>query len=56
MTLFSIMIIDDEVSIRQGLSFALKKEYQVTSFATAEDALKVLKPGTADLVLLDLPY
>ena len=54
MTLFSIMIIDDEASIRQGLSFALKKHYQVQAFATAEEALKVLKPGSEDLVLLDI--
>ncbi|MFZ5450991.1 MAG: sigma-54-dependent transcriptional regulator [Thermodesulfobacteriota bacterium] len=54
MTLFSIIIIDDEISIRQGLSFALQKDYQVQAFATAEEALKVLQPGTADLVLLDI--
>lgn len=54
MTLFSIIIIDDEVSIRQGLSFALKKDYQVKAYANAEEALKTLKPGTVDLVLLDI--
>lgn len=54
MTRFSIFIIDDEVSIGQGLSFALKKDYQVKAFTTAEEALKDLKPGTTDLVLLDI--
>ncbi|MDD5640232.1 MAG: sigma-54 dependent transcriptional regulator [Syntrophales bacterium] len=54
MTLFSLMIIDDEVSIRQGLSFALQKDYQVQAFATAEEALKALKPEAPDLVLLDI--
>jgi DNA-binding NtrC family response regulator len=54
MTQFSIFVIDDEVSIRQGLSFALKKDYQVKAFASAEAALKAWKPGDPDLVLLDI--
>ena len=54
MTRFSIFIIDDEVSIRQGLSFALQKDYQVQAFASAEEALKALQPGTPDLILLDI--
>ena len=54
MTHFSIFIIDDEISIRQGLSFALKKDYQVKAFATAEEALEALKPGATDLILLDI--
>jgi DNA-binding NtrC family response regulator len=36
------------------LSFALKKDYQVKAFATAEESLKGLKPGTTDLILLDI--
>jgi DNA-binding NtrC family response regulator len=54
MTKFSIFIIDDEISIRQGFSFALRKDYQVKAFATAEEALEVLQPGTTDLILLDI--
>lgn len=54
MTQFSIFIIDDEVSIRKGLSFSLRKDYQVQAFATAEEALKAWKPGVPDLVLLDI--
>jgi len=54
MTQFSVFIIDDEETIRKGLSIGLKKEYMVKAFANAEEALKVLKPGTPDLVLLDI--
>ena len=51
---FSIFIIDDEPTIRQGLVFALQKEYQIKAFATAEEGLEAFKPGATDLILLDI--
>ncbi|OGP70532.1 MAG: Fis family transcriptional regulator [Deltaproteobacteria bacterium RBG_13_58_19] len=51
---FSIFVIDDEESIRQGVSFVLKKDYRVKAFATAEAALETLKEATPDLILLDI--
>ncbi|MEW6386635.1 MAG: sigma-54 dependent transcriptional regulator [Thermodesulfobacteriota bacterium] len=51
---FSIFIIDDEESIRQGVSFVLKKNYRVKAFAAAEEALEAFKEGIPDLILLDI--
>ena len=51
---FSIFIVDDEDSIRHGMSFALKRDYAVQAFATAEDSLAALKDALPDLILLDI--
>jgi len=51
---FALYIVDDEKSIRKGVSFALKKEYRVKSFATGEEALFALKKESPDLILLDI--
>jgi DNA-binding NtrC family response regulator len=51
---FSIFIVDDEESIRQGVSFALKKDCRVTTFTAAEEALEALKKSIPDLILLDI--
>lgn len=51
---FSIYIVDDEQTIREGISMAIEDIYLVTSFATAEDALSALSEDPADLVLLDI--
>lgn len=51
---FSIFVVDDEESIRHGVSFALKRDYAVKTFATAEDTLEALQAGAPDLILLDI--
>ncbi|MEW6657622.1 MAG: sigma-54 dependent transcriptional regulator [Thermodesulfobacteriota bacterium] len=51
---FSIFIVDDEESIRLGVSFALKKDCRVKTFTTAEEALKALQEALPDLILLDI--
>ncbi len=37
---YTIYIVDDEKSIREGVSYAFKKEYLIKSFATAKSAIK----------------
>jgi DNA-binding NtrC family response regulator len=51
---YSIYIVDDEDSIREGLSHALKPKYRVRAFPTAETALEGIREAMPDLVLLDL--
>lgn len=51
----SILIIEDDRSIRQGLERALLKEsYDVRAAATAEDGQAILEADAPDLLLLDL--
>jgi DNA-binding NtrC family response regulator len=54
MITFTIYIVDDEESIRQGVSYSLQEKYQVKTFATAEESLEALKHETPDLILLDI--
>ncbi|MCU0577087.1 MAG: sigma-54 dependent transcriptional regulator [Desulfobacterota bacterium] len=51
---FSLVLIDDEESIREGISMALEAEYDIRAFAAAEDALDSIRTGPPDLVLLDI--
>ena len=51
---YSIYIVDDEKSVRQGLTFGLKKHYKVKAFPSAEDALAVIGHEAPDLILLDI--
>jgi len=51
---YLIYIIDDEETIREGITMALEPEYQVKAFHTAEAAIKVIKGTPPDLVLLDI--
>lgn len=54
MTNYSIFIVDDEVIAREGITLALKKEYQVKAFASAEAVIDALEKDSPDLVLLDI--
>jgi len=50
-----ILIVDDESDIRELLSYNLTKEgYAVSSAVDGEEALKTVREGTFDLLLLDL--
>ena len=51
---YTVHIIDDEQTIREGITMALEDQYQVRDFADAESALSVLEKEPPDLVLLDV--
>lgn len=54
MITYSIYIVDDESSIRDGISLAFGEDYRMHAFATAEDALNALYENPPDLILLDV--
>lgn len=54
MTSYSIAVIDDEATIRSGVSLFLETEYGITTFSTAEKGLKALESTCFDLILLDI--
>ncbi|MGD2271667.1 MAG: sigma-54 dependent transcriptional regulator [Desulfobacterales bacterium] len=54
MIAFSVWIVDDEEVAREGISLVLKKNYQVSAYATAEEAIEAMLSGPPDLVLLDI--
>ena len=51
---YSIYIVDDEQTIREGITMALEADYEVKAFSTAETALDSIKTSPPDLVLLDI--
>ncbi len=51
---FSVYIVDDEVTIREGISLLLGGKYRVRAFPDAETALDALRDQAPDLVLLDV--
>ena len=51
---YSIYIVDDEETIREGVTMALEAEYQVKAFSNAETAIDAIKENPPDLVLLDI--
>ncbi len=51
---YSIYIVDDEQTIRNGISMALENEYRIAAFTEAETALKAIQKDPPDLVLLDI--
>jgi len=54
MIFYSIFIIDDETTIRDGISMALEEDYNVVSFPDAESSIKEIAVNPPDLVLLDI--
>jgi two-component system response regulator AtoC len=54
MIAYSIYVIDDEKTIRQGIAMALEADYTVRTFSEAETALEAMKDNPPDLVLLDV--
>ncbi|MGD2186855.1 MAG: sigma-54 dependent transcriptional regulator [Desulfobacterales bacterium] len=54
MITFSIYVIDDEQSIRDGIMMTLEAGYRVRSFSKAEPALDALEEDPPDLILLDV--
>lgn len=51
---YSIYVVDDEATIRQGITIALETDYQVEAFSSAESAIEAMETNPADLVLLDI--
>lgn len=51
---YSIWVVDDEESIRQGIVDALATRYNVKAFPAAEPALQSIESAPPDLVLLDI--
>ncbi len=54
MLTFTIYVIDDEQTIRDGITLTLETDYRVKSFATAEPAIDALAADPPDLILLDV--
>lgn len=51
---YSIFIVDDEQTIREGITMALESDYRTMAFATATAAIDAIKADPPDLVLLDI--
>jgi DNA-binding NtrC family response regulator len=54
MTNYSVFVVDDEGVAREGVTLALKREYQVQAFASAEAVIDALESDPPDLILLDI--
>jgi two-component system response regulator AtoC len=51
---YSIYIVDDEESVREGVTMALEEHYKLEAFPSAEAAIDAIKANIPDLVLLDI--
>ncbi|MGA1839694.1 MAG: sigma-54-dependent transcriptional regulator [bacterium] len=51
---YSISIIDDEQTVREGITMALGADYRVDAYSTAETAIDAIKKKPPDLILLDI--
>ena len=51
---YSIYIVDDEESIREGVTMAFEEHYKIETFPTAETAIDAIKADFPDLILLDI--
>lgn len=51
---YSIYIVDDDNDMREVLSVALERNYQVQTFSTAGAAIEVIRSDPPDLILLDI--
>jgi len=49
-----ILIVDDEIAIREDIGFLLKDKYAVATAAGVEEALYYMSDNHVDLVLLDI--
>jgi DNA-binding NtrC family response regulator len=50
----SILVVDDELSIRESFSLILKEHYKVKLAASGEAALKIITDQSLDMVYLDI--
>jgi DNA-binding NtrC family response regulator len=54
MLTYTLFVVDDEETARNGIALALEKDYGVQGFADAEKALEAIRGQAPDLVLLDI--
>ncbi|MGD8521216.1 MAG: sigma-54 dependent transcriptional regulator [Desulfobacterales bacterium] len=54
MITYSIYIVDDEQTIREGVTLSLEDDYRVKAFSDAETAIAEIEKDSPDLVLLDI--
>jgi DNA-binding NtrC family response regulator len=54
MITYSIYIVDDEPSVREGLTMFFEEDYHVQAFSTGEEAIDAITNNPPDLVLLDI--
>jgi DNA-binding NtrC family response regulator len=54
MTQYTLYVIDDETTIREGVAMSLEDDYHVKTFSTAETAISQIEQNPPDLVLLDI--
>ena len=54
MSPLKIHLVDDEESVRRGIAFGLRNEFEVTTFERAETALCAIRKQAPDLVILDI--
>jgi DNA-binding NtrC family response regulator len=52
--LFDIYLVDDEQVAREGIALALKKRYQIKTFASGEELVEAVLSSTPDMILLDI--
>jgi DNA-binding NtrC family response regulator len=50
----TILICDDEEGIRESLRLILEKEYDLVFAGSGDEALRKIKDGHADIVILDI--
>src|SRR3990170_7897807 len=53
-TVRSVLIVDDEVGIRESIKMILKHDYKVFSAKDAEEAFLQIKEHSPDVILLDI--
>ena len=51
---FSLFIVEDEESVRYGITLALDGKYRVRGFADAESAIGAMREDAPDLVIMDI--
>ena len=50
----NILVVDDEVGVRESLKMILKKDYEILLAKNAEEAFLQIKENSLDLILLDI--
>lgn len=51
---YTIYVVDDEETIREGVTMSLETDYQVKAFSSSETAIEAMNNNPPDLVLLDI--
>ena len=55
--MYKILIVEDDIDLKEGLEFALKEDgYEVLVAETKKDAIICYKSHNFDLVLMDCNY